>query len=193
MAEFSKFRTSLGGFNRSDVSEYMTRICAEHQAELKQQQKENAALSQKLAATEQTLADVFSQLNAAKAELDSKDKTICALKGELEAAEALLSAPAAPAEETPDYASMELEAYRRAEATERLAAERSAKLRQQLSDLLDNASQQYEEAGQEITALAEDIRANLKRLEEALSDMNTVFDDTAESLRTMDEEEPALC
>ena len=194
MADFSRFRTSLGGFNRSDVSDYMTKMCAEHQAVLKQNQKETDALAKKLADTELALADAVAQLDKAKNALNEKDAENKALRADLEAAELLLSsAPAQDSEPAPDYASMELEAYRRAEAMERLAAERSAKLRQQLSDLMDAAAERYEEAGQEVSALAEDIRTNLKRLEEALSDLDTLFDDTAEGLRTLDEGEPVTC
>lgn len=199
MADFSKFRTSIGGFNRNDVSDYMTKICAEHQAVLRQTQKETAALSQRLEAAELALDDAVAQLDRAKADLEASHAENQALRADLEAAEALLAAHAeeeAAAEETqlpPDYAAMELEAYRRAEATERLAAERSAKMRQQFSDLLDSVSGRYEESGQEIQALAEDIRTNLKRLEETLSDLELLFDDTAEGLRTMDEEELISC
>ena len=183
MADFSKFRTSLGGFNRNDVSDYMTKICAEHQVALKQQQKETAELADKL-------DDAYAQLNKAKQDLEERDAVIRTLREELEAAEALLSSDAEPAEETPDYASMELEAYRRAEATERLAAERSAKLRQQFSDLLDTAARRYEEAGEDVSALADDIRSNLKRLEEVLADLNAVFDETADGLDALDKDEP---
>ena len=195
MADFSKFRTSIGGFNRSDVSDYMTKVAAEHQAILKQNQKETAELSQRLRETEMSLDDTLTQLSRAKADLEARDAENQSLRAELEAAEALLASPPVPAEQepTPDYAAMELEAYRRAEATERLASERSAKLRQQFSELLDAAAGRYEESGQEISALAEDIRTNLKRLEESLSDLEVLFDDTAEGLRQMDEDEAVTC
>ena len=91
--------------------------------------------------------------------------------------------------ETPDYASMELEAYRRAEATERLANERADQLRQNLSDLLDNVASRYEETGQEIQALNEDIRTSLKRLEDALSDLDVIFNETTGSFDTLDRDE----
>ena len=55
----------------------------------------------------------------------------------------------------------ELEAYRRAEATERMAQERSMRLRHQLNDLLDQVSARYEQTGQEIEVLTEDIRTNM--------------------------------
>jgi DNA repair exonuclease SbcCD ATPase subunit len=193
MADFSKFRTSIGGFNRSDVSDYMTKVAAEHQAILKQNQKETAELQQRLRETEFSLDDALTQLNKAKADLEACTAENASLRAELEAAEALLASQPAPQEPAPDYASMELEAYRRAEATERLASERSAKLRQQITDLLETSADRYEESGQEITALAEDIRANLKRLEESLSDLEVLFGDTADGLRKLDEEEAVTC
>lgn len=199
MADFSKFRTSIGGFNRNDVSDYMTKICAEHQAAMRQNQKETAALTQRLEAAELALEDAVAQLNQAKADLDARDAENQALRADLEAAEAMLADQAAQEEAAavqelpPDYAAMELEAYRRAEATERLAAERSARLRQQFSDLLDATAERCEESGQEIQALAEDIRTNLKRLEESLSDLEMLFGDTAEGLRVLDESETVSC
>ena len=199
MADFSKFRTSIGGFNRSDVSDYMTKICAEHQNAMRQNQKETAALNQRLEAAELALDDAVAQLELIKAELEEKTMENLRLQAELDAAETLLAAQPQPeeAEEEevlpPDYAAMELEAYRRAEAAERLAMERSAKLRQQFSQLVDSVADRYEEAGQDVQALAEDIRTNLKRLEESLSDLEVLFDDTAEGLRELDESETVSC
>ena len=94
------------------------------------------------------------------------------------------------AEVSQDFASMELEAYRRAEAMERISAERASRLNQQMSDLLDEVSSRYEQTGQEIQALAEDIRINLKRLEEALSDLDAIFDETAQNFDDMDPAAP---
>ena len=87
-----------------------------------------------------------------------------------------------------DYPSLELEAYRRAEAMERLSAGRAARLRQQLSDLLDEVSSRYEQTGQEIQVLTEDIRTNLKRLEDTLSDLDAIFDEATEGFGAMEEE-----
>ena len=89
-----------------------------------------------------------------------------------------------------DYPALELEAYRRAEATERLAQERASRLRLQLNDLLDQVSARYEQTGQEIEALSEDIRANMKRLQDALSDLELIFDETTGKFDTMDADLP---
>ena len=60
----------------------------------------------------------------------------------------------------------------------------------QLCDLLDSVSDRYGETGNEIQALTDDIRTNLKRLEDALSDLEVIFDETTESFRRMDPMEP---
>ena len=105
-----------------------------------------------------------------------------AMEPEEEAAEAAEDVP----EAQPDYPAMELEAYRRAEAMERLSAERSAKLRSELNDLLDQVSSRYEQTGTEIQALTEDIRTNLQRLMESMSDLDVIFDETSAKFDTMD-------
>lgn len=198
MAGFSKFRTSVGGFNRTDVSDYIERLCAEHQKMLQQYKTENEALAEKLTQTEASLARQ-KQDNAALAEklqemADNLRETEAALQEALypteeeppEAEEEL------PEAEAPDYPVLELEAYRRAEAAERLAMERAARLRQTLNDLLDSVSNRYEETGQEIHVLTEDIRTNLKRLEDTLSDLDLLFDETTGTFDTLNTGELAV-
>ena len=48
----------------------------------------------------------------------------------------------------------------------RTAAERSAQMQTQLNELLDHVASRYEQTGQDIQVLAQDIRTNLQRLEE---------------------------
>lgn len=200
MADFSKFRTSIGGFNRSDVSDYIENLCAEHRKELRQCEDEKTALTDKLAKAEKTLSDQRRINQALLEQMQEKDAALrAALEAEAQAkaemeAEAMEEAPLeeAEAEEEPDYPSMELEAYRRAEAAERLAMERAARLRQSLNDLLESVANRYEEAGQEIHALTEDMRTNLKRLEETLSDLDLLFDETTDSFETLDSDDAAM-
>lgn len=224
MADFSKFRTSIGGFHRADVSEYIERLCAEHQKALRQCEEEKTELADRLAEAERALEaqkqtgetlrqceeekSVLEELLAeAEQALEAQKETNRALEEALREKEAALQAALEPAEEPeeeadeadeepeePDYPALELEAYRRAEAAERLAMERAARLRQNLSALLDGVSTRYQEAGQEVHALTEDIRTNLKRLEETLSDLDVLFDETADRFDTLDgTETAALC
>lgn len=202
MADFSKFRTSVGGFNRTDVSDYIENLCAEHRKALRQCEDEKQALSDKLAEAEKTLTD---QRRINQALLEQVREKDTALRAAQEAAEQVQAETEEAAEdleeetpeelepeEEPDYMSLELEAYRRAEAAERHAMERAARLRQSLNDLLDNVSNRYEEAGQEIHALTEDMRTNLKRLEDTLSDLDILFEETSDSFETLDSDDCAV-
>ena len=73
---------------------------------------------------------------------------------------------------------------------ERAANQRAARLRVQLDELLEQVSGRYEEAGQEIQVLTEDIRINLKRLDETLSDLDAIFDETKNGFEAMEERFP---
>ena len=193
MADFSKLRSSLNGFHRSDVVNYIESLCAEHRTAMQALQKENAALTQQLeqmqldldardardAELQQQLSDTQTALESTEAALDEAMVMLTEEQAKEEAAV-----------QQADYAAMELEAYRRAEAMERASTERASRMNQQLSDLLDQISGRYEQTGQEIQVLTEDIRINLKRLEEALSDLDVIFEETTQTFDSIDPAAP---
>ena len=198
MAEFTKFRTALNGFNRSDVTEYIELLCSQHQEAMRNSQEEIEILTRQLADAQEQLENQTARTDGLQKQLEETETALHSTETALDEAMTLLTAPKAEetaseetdAEVSQDFASMELEAYRRAEAMERISAERASRLNQQMSDLLDEASSRYEQTGQEIQALAEDIRINLKRLEEALSDLDAIFDETAQNFDDMDPAAP---
>lgn len=189
MGDFSKFRSALNGFNRSDVAAYIEQICAEHSKALEAEQKKSAALAGELEQAREVRLQQQAQLEALQEQLEQTETALQSTETALDEAMTLLTEekePEQPAEQDPDYASMELEAYRRAEAMERTAAERALRLQQQLSNVLDQVSARYEDAGQEIQVLTEDIRTNMKRLADTLSDLDVIFDETSRAFETMD-------
>ena len=201
MADFMKFRSSVGGFNRADVSNYIERLCAEHKRSEKRLQEENETLAARIQTLEADTAAQAAALDAARSKLEETETALASTESALEEAlvmvdeqealRAAAEAQQAEQEATVNYTALELEAYRRAEATERLAQERSLRLRQQLNELLDQVSARYEQTGQEIQVLAEDIHTNLKRLQDALSDLEVIFDETSGTFDTMDADLPA--
>ena len=188
MADFSKFRSSLNGFNRSDVVAYIESLCAAHQAELQQVRNENEALNDQLEQLRIDLASQTQRADALQQELEDTKTALASTETALDEAMVMLTEEQTrePEEETPDYSTMELEAYRRAEAMDRSSSERAARLSQQMTDLLEQVSGRYEQTGQEIQALTEDIRINLKRLDEAMSDLDVIFEETTQSFDGMD-------
>ena len=181
MADFSKFRSSLGGFHRGDVANYIESLSMQHAAAMKEKS---------------------GQIDALRAELQEAEAEKRALQDQLDDALAALEAATAPAEdeaedeteaepeEAPDYPKLELEAYRRAEATERLATQRAQQLKRELVDFLENTTARYQQTGEDIAALAEDLKRGLMRLEENLSELDLLFHETTEHLETITPAEP---
>lgn len=188
MADFSKFRTALNGFHRADVAFYIENLCAEHQKAMNQAQKDADQLKQALSEAEAALLAQEAKTQALQKQLDETETALKSTEGVLEEAMAMLDeVKETTAEEpSPDYAALELEAYRRAEAVERSSAERSLRMRQQINNLLDELSGRYEQTGTEIQALTADIHNNLLRLQEALSDLDVFFEETTQTFDSMD-------
>ena len=222
MADFSKFRSSIGGFNRSDVVDYIESVSVEHKKELRRLkdaneklEAEKAALQAELDQTRHTLDTANEELSAAKAELDRMQEEDASLQQQIESlaqeaselsqraldAEAKVDAYAqqpepsqdAEAEDAPEevedaepseddlvssLAQQELEAYRRAEATERNALARAARFREKLSQLCDNAHSRYTETGEDLEALSQDLSSVLDRMRDTLADLQVAFDET---------------
>ena len=188
MADFSKFRSSLGGFHRGDVANYIESLSMQHAAAMKEKSGQIDALQAELLAARQKLQEAEEEKRALRDQLDDA-------LAELEAAtapaeEAAEDETEAEPEEAPDYPKLELEAYRRAEATERLATQRAQQLKRELVDFLENTTARYQQTGEDIAALAEDLKSGLKRLEENLSELDLLFGETAEHLETLTPAEP---
>ena len=193
MSDFSKFRGSLGGFNRTDVADYIEKLCLTHAAELKERSRRAEELQTQL---EETRA----QLRETEADRDRLQDQLQEARDQLQEAHDALEAATAPEpeepeepeeveapEEAPDYPSLELEAYRRAEATERLAARRAEQLSRQMQEFVAHISQRYAETGEEIAALSEDMRNDLQRLQDSLSDLESLFTETTDHFESVEE------
>lgn len=162
MAGVQSFRTALGGFNREDVVRYIEYINNKHKTELEQ---------------------VNNQLQSAREELSRiKSEDTSALKEQLAAAESrcaqleaqLAQAPQPVKEKSGD----ELEAYRRAERTERLARDRAAQIYAQANAALAEATVKVEAASDELVAMADEMSAKVQdaknQLHEAVASMYAI-------------------
>ena len=188
MADFSKFRSSLGGFHRGDVANYIESLSMQHAAAMKEKSGQIDALQAELLAARQKLQEAEEEKRALQKKLDD---ALAALEAATAPAEdEAEDETEAEVEEAPDYPKLELEAYRRAEATERLATQRAQQLKRELVDFLENTTARYQQTGEDIAALAEDLKSGLKRLEENLSELDLLFGETAEHLETLTPAEP---
>lgn len=195
MSDFSKFRGSLGGFNRTDVADYIEKLCLTHAAELKERSRRAEELQTQLEETRAQLWETEADRDRLQDQLQEARDQLQEAHDALEAATAPEPEPEEPEEpeeveapeEAPDYPSLELEAYRRAEATERLAARRAEQLSRQMQEFVAHISQRYAETGEEIAALSEDMRSDLQRLQDSLSDLESLFTETTDHFESVEE------
>ena len=205
MADFSKFRTAVSGFNRTDVVNYIESASIEHQKALRKLTDERDRLAGENAGLQTQLEELQAQLQQAKDEAEARSEELRQAKEENESlseqlntlaqegaelAEQLKQAesapqpeaepdvqPKEPAQADPSVTEKELAAYRRAEQAERNAAVRARRIYAQLSSLSEDARGRYLDSGEEIAALTSDLSTGLSRLQDALADVQVIFDD----------------
>ena len=170
------FRTSLNGFNRTDVVQFIQKMTTNHEKELKSLREENEKNSEAL----ELLRSDSARLEAQNAELTAQ----------LEAAKNAVSSPA-PAEApaapvAAQIAERELAAYRRAEGMERKARERAEATTKLLKGVFSKATDRLNAGSEEFSAAVEKFRADYEHLQQILSEAKGVFDDSAEEIRAAD-------
>ena len=208
MADFSKFRTAVSGFNRTDVVSYIESTSIEHQKALRKLTDERDKLAAENARLQVELAGQQKRLEQAQADNDALSGQVNALAQEgsdlaeqlkkaEEAQQELLTRPDPQPEEPetenepdepaqePSLTEKELTAYRRAEQTERNAAVRARRIYAQLSNLCEDARTRYMDSGEEIAALAADLSTGLSRLQDAFAEVQVIFDDAQNAFDDM--------
>lgn len=207
MTDTMKFRTAINGFHRGDVVAFIESMATEHQEALRQLrreqeqlQSERDALKAELAAAQKAAADANAALEDAALELTVLKEQDEALQEQIislseQGAELELARQAAQSEleqtrqalseqqsDTQEPAqtleSMELSAYRRAEAAERSAMLRAGRLSERVGELCETARTRLADSGDEISALTSDLHDSLSRLQEAFAELNLIFDET---------------
>ena len=179
----ANFRTSLGGFHRADVVNFIEETSLTHEKAIRNLKDEIGALQTQLSAMK-------AEKDALLQELAEKEKEIAAYV----AASSKQETPTASQEASPDSPSsgldeLELAAYRRAEAMERTAQLRAQKLLQQVNGIVENVAAQFSSSKNEIADLGADLQTNLKHLQNAFSQLQLQLEVTS---RTLSQFEPLL-
>lgn len=95
------------------------------------------------------------------------------------------NAPSAPAGPTED----ELEVYRRAERTERMARERAAQIYAQANAVLSDAALQVDAAAEQISTVIDQVTEQLQNARETVGSTKTVLQDATSALYAIRPEE----
>ena len=154
------FRSAFNGFNRQDVVRYIEYLNNMHNAQIEQlnNQLHNALKYE-------------SQDVSLQNQLDSALEKCARLEAQLAAAS------------TPTYATeQELEAYRRAERTERLAQERAQEICTKANAVLADATTKAEAVASQITSLTQQASEHLMACQEAISGTQSLFQDAVSAL-----------
>ena len=174
MSASMNFRSAFNGFNREDVVHFIEYINARHSAEINQLRAELDLLRHRADAPaedrSQELADALAEIESLKAELAQLQQRAA-------------KAEAAPA--VPSGTAMELEAYRRAERTERVARARAALVYHRVNGVLADASVKVDEAHGRIDGLTQQVTAQLAQLQEAVTSSRQALSDAAATLYTI--------
>ena len=172
------FRGAFNGFNREDVVHFIEYLNARHAAEVNQLQAELDLLRNRAASA--PVDDHREELAAALAENEALKVQIVSLQARLTEAAAAAAVPAVPSS-----TDRELEAYRRAERTERVARERAELVYHQVNGVLADASVKVDEAYGRIDGLTQQVTAQLSQLQEAVTASRQALSDAAATLYTI--------
>ena len=185
------FRSSLHGFNRQDVASYLEYLNNRHAAQVNQLNTDLEALRRQAAAPaedpqrtalEARCRELEQQLEAARKERDEALAQREAAEQKLASArqdreEALLRSCGEKLE-----ANRELEAYRRAERTERMARERAEQVYSETGAVLTQASNRIEAALRQMTGISQQVTGQLDTLQTAIASSRLALQDAAQTI-----------
>lgn len=183
------FRSAFNGFNREDVVHYLEYLNKKHAAQVEQLHTENNLLQKKLDAqpemdSEQTEA-LHRQIEALTEELDRSKEESRALLEKLDRLEGELRQTKQEQAAASHQADQELEAYRRAERTERMARERAEQVYRQTNGVLADATVKVDEAAEQIASISEHVMSQLDLLREAVGSSKQALADAASGLYSL--------
>lgn len=201
------FRTAIGGFHKGDVTAYLTKLVTDHQEEIANLNseldkaveenktlytalEESAATNEELLGKVKTLEETISNQSVAAlfaaAMPDLPPLTMPSLDSEPVQEPVPVPQPVSeptPAPLSPD--AMELAAYRRAEATERIARQRAKKMYESLENIRTDAQSIFSQASDSTRSSIREIEAQLSMIHTAFSRLQELIDTSTRSLDDM--------
>ena len=185
------FRSSLHGFNRQDVASYLEYLNNRHAAQVNQLNTDLEALRRQAAAPvedpqrtalearcrelEQQLETARKERDEALAQREAAEQKLASARQDRE--EALLRSCGEKLE-----ANRELEAYRRAERTERIARERAEQVYSETGAVLTQASSRIEAALRQMTGISQQVTGQLDTLQTAIASSRLALQDAAQTI-----------
>lgn len=188
-----QFRTALKGFKREDVVQYIEYMNARFASERKELETEISILRAKvesLSALPEEANQQIDKLNARIAELEEAAAPAPELTQleercrqlEQERDEALEALALAQQEAQKVQVGDELEAYRRAERTERMAQERAERVYYRVNGVLADATVTVDAAAGQLGQLSDAVLGQLNQLQEAIVNSKKALEQASETM-----------
>ncbi len=192
MSAPQKFRSAFNGFNREDVAGYLEYLNSKHTAQINQLTSEADFLRSQLENTssgndqsaailslEQERDELKSQLEELQTRFDTLQERCAVLEQDAAKQESPAVAPpvCSPAEE--------LEIYRRAERTERMARERADLIFRQTNGVLAEASVRVSDMADQVVPIADQILVQIGQLQQTVTATKQSLQDAAIILGTL--------
>lgn len=185
------FRSSLHGFNRQDVANYLEYLNNRHAAQVNQlntdlealrrqaeapaEDPQRTALEARCRELEQQLSIARKERDEALAQREAAEQKLASARQDRE--DALLRSCGEKLE-----ANRELEAYRRAERTERMARERAEQVYSETGAVLTQASSRIETALRQMTGISQQVTGQLDTLQTAIASSRLALQDAAQTI-----------
>ena len=167
-----KFRSAFNGFNREDVVRYIEFANSRHEAEVNQLKEQIEFYRKELAAQSVAAQQAEKERSAA---LEQK----CA---ELEAENEALRQQLTEASQKQSSVDEELEAYRRAERTERMAKARVSQMYAQANAAIADTGGNLDTAASNLGAVAQEAMDRIQALQVAITGSKQVITDASVAL-----------
>lgn len=165
----------------SENTDALKQRCDQLESALAAAEAEKAALEGQVSELQEKLAQAQEDLQAAQAENQSLENRISALQAELDGAQAVQEEEKSPAA-SQSAQEQELEAYRRAERTERMARERADQVYRQVNGVLADATVKVEEAAGQLADISDRVMSQLDLLRSAVDGSKRALADAAAGL-----------
>lgn len=178
MVASMNFRSAFNGFNREDVVHFIEYLNSKHAAEINQLNAE-LDLARSLNSASGISDEPSRQLSEALAASEQLKVQLAELQRRFDALES---------EKVPTIqysTTQELEVYRRAERTERVAKERAEQVYHQVNGALAEATIKVEDAFSQLGDLTDRISVQLTQLQEAVTDSRQALADASSALYTI--------
>lgn len=197
MSAQMNFRSAFNGFNREDVVHYIEYLNTKHTAEINRMNSEldylrgqqaqaapadTAELDETIAQQAARIRELFDRCKELEAELTAVREEKEAL---VQQAAEPIAAPAVPQGSYKSRMEEELEAYRRAERTERYARERAQQLYHQVNGALADATAKVDDTARHVGQMTDKVVAQLAELQDAVTESKQALRDAAATMYTI--------